>query len=260
MIWGISEIGALLAGWLLLVAALEAGFRTAFHRQAHWDDATKSHIGALQGAVLGLLALLLGFTFAMAVSRFDNRKALVLEEANAIGTTYLRARFLPSPQNHEVAALLRDYVEARLDFYEAGIELSRLDAANVKASRIEDQLWALTVAAAAADPRSVPIGLLIESVNEVIDVREKRRVALDNHVPEVVLYLLYVTAAVALGLVGYNSGLAGKRRLASGAIVAALIALVLTTILDIDRPRRGLILVSQDSLIRLRATLAQSAQ
>lgn len=260
MMWGISEVGALLVGWVLFVAAIEVGFRTACRRQAQWDDATKSHVSGLQAAVLGLLALLLGFTFAMAVSRFDARKALVLEEANGIGTAYLRARFLPSPQNHEVAQLLKDYVAARLDFYEAGIEQGRLDAANATAARIESALWASTVSAAGTDPGSIPIGLFIESVNEVIDVREKRRVALDNHVPEVVLYLLYVTAVVALGLVGYSAGLAGKRRLASGAIVAGLIALVLTTILDIDRPRRGLILVSQDSLIRLGTTLAQSPQ
>lgn len=208
--------------------------------------------------MLGLLALLLGFTFSMAVSRFDARKALVLEEANGIGTAALRAQLLPSPQAGDIRRLLVAYTSARLDFYAAGIDPGRLEAANAQASRIEDQLWAMAVAVAAEDPRSVPIGLFIDSLNEVIDVKEKRRVALDNHVPETVLLLLYVTSFAALVLVGYGCGLGGQRHFLLNALLACLFALVLTTILDIYRPRRGLVQVSQDSLTRLKAELDQT--
>lgn len=103
-------------------------------------DATR---GALQGAVLGLLALLLGFTFAMAVQRFETRKSLVLEESNAIGTASLRAQFLPVAQQQEAAQLFKRCVAARVEFYNAGIDESRLDAAFATSAQIQRQLWAV---------------------------------------------------------------------------------------------------------------------
>ena len=203
----------------------------------------------------GLLGLLLGFTFFMAVERFDARRALVLEEANAIGTTFLRSDFLPTEQRKAAQGLLRAHICARLALHSAGIDTARLEKANRESARIEGELWALAVEAAAQDPRSLPTRLFIESLNNVIDVHERRRVALDNHVPEAVLYLLLTVSVALLGLLGYGCGLARRRRPASNALFAVLIAVVLITILDIDRPRRGLIEVSQDSLIRLKATL-----
>lgn len=255
MFWGTSEIVLLLLAGSLFLGALEFGFRMGRRQKDQSDEPARTHVGALQGALLGLLALLLGFTFAMAVSRLDTRKELVLEEANAIGTAFLRARFLPAPQSGEVARLLKDYVSALLDFHAAGIVADRLEAANRTAARIEGQLWELTVSSVVQDTDSVPTGLFIQSINEVIDVRERRRAALDNHVPEAIVYILYATAVTALGIVGYACGLTRRRRFVPNAVVACLIALVLTTILDIDRPRRGLIQVSQDSLIRLKAAM-----
>jgi len=255
MFWELNEIAlllGLLAGYLLV---LELSFRLGRARAARGDAGAREHIGSLQGSMLGLLALLLGFTFAMAVSRFDTRKALVLEEANAIGTTLLRASLLPEPAQQEVPLQLAAYVDARLAFYAAGVDPARLAAANASAARLERQLWSLGSAAAQADVRSVPVGLFIQSLNEVIDVREKCRVALDNHVPEAVIHLLLVSSCVALALVAYGCGLSRRRRFVSNATFALLLALVLTTILDIDRPRRGLIQVSQDSLVRLKASL-----
>ena len=174
----------------------------------------RNHVEALQSAVLVLLALLLGFTFAMAVSRFDTRKGLVLEEANAIGTTSLRAQFLSEPQRSEALALLRQYVSARLDFYGAGIDQVRLEAASAAAQGIMNRLWALAVTAAAADPRSVPTGLFAQSLNDLIDANEKRRVALDNHVPEAVVYLLLLVSDHGAG--------ARRLRLRPGRAAAAL--------------------------------------
>jgi len=97
------------------------------------------------------------------------------------------------------------------------------------------------------DPRSVPLGLFVDSLNDVIDLHEKRLQALENHVPEAVLYLLYGVAAVALGFIGYGCGLDGQRRAVSTALVSLLIALVLMVIIDIDRPRRGLVMYLRQS-------------
>lgn len=256
MLWQTNE-GPLFA--LIVVAflaALELGFRLGVRFREPADDGSqRAHIASIQTSTLGLLALLLGFTFAMAVSRFDDRRALVLEEANAIGTAALRARLLPAPHDRRVEALLKEHVNARLAFFDAGIDQARLDSAEKAASTSETQLWSEATATAALDPRSVPTGLFIESLNAVFDAREKRRVALANHVPEAAIYLLLVVSTAALGVMSYGSGLTGRRRFKSNGAVALLIALVLVVILDIDRPRRGLIQVNQDSLIRLKASM-----
>jgi len=255
MLWGIEEVALLLAFLAAFLVAVEVGFRLGVRSSDRSNELDRAHVSSLQAAVLGLLGLLLGFTVFMAISRFDTRKSLVLEEANAIGTTYLRSNFLPTAHRKAAQGLLQAHVSARLAFYSAGIDIARLEKANNESTRIEGELWALAVEAAAQDPRSLPTRLFIESLNNVIDVHEKRRVALENHVPEAVIYLLLIVSVASLGLLGYGCGLTRQRRPASNTLFALLIVLVLITILDIDRPRRGLIEVSHDSLIRLKATL-----
>jgi hypothetical protein len=254
-LWGIGELKLFLAMFAAFVVALEVGYRIGRTYRTAADADTRAHIGTLQAAVLGLLALLLGFTFAMAVSRFDTRRSLVLQEANAISTTYSRARLFSQVQSQQIMGSLRDYVHARLDFYDAGIDVERLDSAQAAASRLESQLWAVTVAAAKEDPRAVSIALFVQALNDMSDIREKRLAAMEDHVPQTVIYLIVTVSIVALALVAYGCGLDQRRRLLSNATFSLLIALVLTTILDIDRPRRGLIKVSQESLIRLKETL-----
>lgn len=259
MLWKISEFVILLGLLTTFLITFEAGFRLGRSHLDRNHDPGKSHISSLQGAILGLLALLLGFTISMAVDRFNLRKALVLEEANAIGTTYLRTQFLPPLQSKEAADLLAAYVAARLDFSNAGIDDSALAAANTAASNLESQLWVLAVAAAAQDPRSVPIGLFIQSLNDVIDNHEKRQAAVNNHVPETVIFLLIGFSVVALGFIGYGCGLSKRRQWIANTTFVLLITLVLTAILDIDRPSRGFIRVNQGSLLRLKTSLGQAA-
>jgi hypothetical protein len=260
VLWQFNEVALLLAFLAGFLGATEVGFRLGMRYVDQGDDSAKAHVSSLHAAVLGVLALLLGFTFLMAVSRFDARKSLVIEEANAIGTTFLRAHLLPPEQQRPAKELLRAHLSARLAFYAAGIDPARLERAHSEAGRIERQLWALAVDAAAQDPRSVRTGLFVESLNAVIDLHEKSQVALENHVPEAVLYLLLVVSVVSFVLLGYGCGLTQRRRAALNVVFALLISFVLTAILDIDRPRRGLITVSQESLIRLQATLERDAK
>lgn len=260
MLWGINELALLLAFLAAFLVSIEIGFRVGLHLSDRSNESDHAHANALLAAMLGLLALLLGFTFFMAQSRFDARKSLVLEEANAIGTTFLRSKFLPPEQRQVAQGLLRAHVSARLAFYSAGIDAARLDKANAESARIEGQLWALAAEAASQDPRSLPTSLFIESLNDVIDLHEKRLVAFENRVPETVLLLLLAVSAASLGLLGYGCGLTRRRRLASNALFAFLVVLVLTTILDLDRPRRGLIQVAQDPLVRLQVALDRDGQ
>lgn len=257
MLWQFNEmalLAAVLGGFLV---AIEAGFRQGLRHADRSDGFAKAHVESLRTAVLGLLALLLGFTFFMAASRFDERKSLVLEEANAIGTAYLRSQLLSPEQRKTAAELFRAHLAARLAFSAAGIETLRLDKANSEAAQTERQLWALALSASAQEPRSVPIGLFVESLNAIVDLHEKRQVAFENHVPEAVNYLLLAVSLVSFGLLGYDSGLTRSRRLGSNTLFAVLIVFVLVMILDIDRPRSGFITVPQESLLRLQAALAR---
>ena len=243
----------------LLLLATEGGFRAGRKVRSGLDEGAKAQVGTIAGAVLGLLALLLGFTFSMALSRFDLRKQLVLEESNAIGTAHLRSRLLPEPVRTETAGLLRSYVDARLDFFRAGIDKERLREAHDKTEQLQTQLWSQVAAAVAKDDRETTTGYFITSLNEVIDLHGARRAAMENHVPEGVLLLLFAIALVAAVALGYGCGLGGCRHFLSTTMTFVLIVMVVTVIIDLDRPRRGLILVSQESMIRLRDDLSHAA-
>lgn len=260
MIWNTSEIVLFVVAAAGFLAAQSVGFRLGLRDWTKADGDAKAHVHSLQNAALGLLALLLGFTFAMAVQRFDTRKALVLEESNAIGTAYLRSKMLPAPQAAESAKLYRELVAARLAFFQAGVDPAKLEAAHAAAGRIESRLWAIAGEAMAADAKALSTSLYVDALNAVIDVHEKRRAALENHVPEAVIALLFAVTAVALGITAYGCGLSRQRRFRSNALFAVMIALVLAVILDVDRPRRGMVQVSQASLERLKAQLDAEAK
>jgi hypothetical protein len=245
-------LGASLALFLL---AIEAGFRLGRRNRLTIGEHAKSQINTIQGAILGLLALLLGFTFAMAISRFEVRKQLVLDEANAIGTTFLRAQLLTEPQRQEVSNLLRQYVEVRLKSYKAGVDPERFREAQKQTEQLHLLLWSSAIALGEKDPRAVTTGLFIQSLNEVIDLYSKRLTALENHVPEIILVLLCCVALAANGLIGYGCGLGERRNFFVTLTASMLIAFVILVIVDLDRPRRGLIRVSQERMLDLHHSL-----
>ncbi len=195
----------------------------------------------------------------MAQSRYALRQELVVEEANDIGTTYLRSRQLPEPYKTEIANLLRSYVEARLDSARAGVDRERLKEAHDRAIQLQNKLWSNALGAVTKDDRMTVTGLFIQSLNNVIDTQEKRLAATENHVPEIVLSLLFVVALVAVLGIGYGSGLSAHRNLFSTTMMSLLIMMVITVIIDLDRPSRGWIRVSQNSMIRLQESLSTDA-
>lgn len=257
LLYGVSLwlLWPLLFGLLLL--ATEAGYRLGFRRRARIEDQSKSHVGTIEGGIFGLLGLLLGFSFAMAIARFEQRKALVLEESNAIGTTWLRTQLLPEPQRTEIAKLLKRYVDVRLSFHHAGADQEMLDEANQQTANLQEQLWGKAVAAAEKDLRSIPTGLFLQSLNEVIDLHAKRLTALQNHVPESIILLLVGVGILAMVVMGQGCGLSGHRHFLVTMASALLTATVVLLIVDLDRPRRGLIQVNQQSMIDLKRTIDQ---
>ena len=252
-------------GWLIIavvisafLVATETGYRLGIRRHDP-DEAGKSHISALQGGLLGLLALLLAFSISMSVSRYDKRKSLVVEEANAIGTTWLRSQFLADEPARESAQLLREYVAQRLDYFSEDINETRQDAATQEASRILARLWQIAVAEGRQHGDSETLALYIETLNQTIDLGEWRLAARSNHLPETILYALFAVAICGMGFIGYSTGMSGQRRVVSSVIFALLVTVVLVVIMDMDRPRRGFIQVGQGSMLKLQQTMAAPA-
>jgi hypothetical protein len=257
LLWDVDPRLILVALVALFLLAAEVGFRAGRRHGRRVTD-KEPQVGTIQGALLGLLALLLGFSFAMAQSRYDARRALVVDEANAIGTAYLRAQLLPKPEAQEVADALRRYVDVRLTRLGDRVDEPALQEAIKKSEQLHDYLWVRAVRAAQQDPR-VTVSLFIQALNEVIDLHAKRLAASRNHVPESVFLLLYFVAAVAMGVTGYAAGLGGQRSFWPTTTTAVLITVVIVVVMDLDRPRRGLITVSQQSMMDLRDNLNRLA-
>ncbi len=235
----------------LIFLALEAGFRIGTWRQQRAEHEKESLAGAIAAAILGLLAFLLAFTFGMAASRFETRRELVLDEANAIGTTYLRAALVPKPHRTEIRSLLREYVDLRL----AGVESGMAGEALARSEELHGRLWAQAVLVAQEKPTPIT-GLFIQSLNEVIDLHAKRvTMGMRNRVPITIWAALYLTAILAMAGVGYHEGLTSTARTLATLILVVTFSGVLWLLADLDRPQEGLIKVSQQAMMDLRKSM-----
>lgn len=249
----------LIAAVLLVVvlAAIEAGFRVGRRSKGPaTDDDSKQHINATQSSTLGILALLLAFTFSLSLQRFDTRSEAMVDEANAIGTAYLRAQLLPPPLGDETRSLLREYVDVRVETGSLSIvDEERWSALMARAGSLQNALWDHARRAAEINPSPVPSGLFVQATNDLIDSFGRRDAALNRHVPEVVLFLLLGTFLITGAIVGFSGGIVGHRPpLVTFAMVVLIVVLVFV-ILDLDRPRRGLIVVSEKNLLDLQASM-----
>jgi hypothetical protein len=204
------------------------------------SGAEKADVSTLASAALGLLALLIAFSFSMALSRYERRRDMVLEEANAIGSTANFTLMLPPSAQRPILSLLREYTAVRValgvpyDSQKMGKDIARsLD--------IQARLWQQAAAVATAEPQSLPAYLFVSSLNEINNIHEKRLTALRNHVPVVVVLMLIGSAMVAMGFTGYNAGVTGAQRHLAGLIMSIMIAALIVLVIDLDRPYRGLI-------------------
>ncbi len=231
----------------LVLLSAEVGWRLGDyyrHRPMHEKDAP---IGAVVGSMLGLLAFLLAFTFGMAASRFDTRKQLVLQEANAIGTAYLRADILAEPQRSEIRNLLREYAAPRVQ----GVTWLMTPEARAESSALHNRLWTAAVAATASNPDSVLGGLFLQALNEGIDLDETRVTAGRNRIPDSIWMVLYVVTILSMAALGYQFGLTGERSWTVIILLAMVFTGVMVLIADLDRPQSGILQVSQQAMIDL---------
>lgn len=253
-----DQSSVMIAGILFvsMALAIEFGYRIGCRKRAQADEAYEAQINTIQASLLGVLALLLGFTFSLSLQRYDSRSAAVVDEANAIGTAYLRAQLLPSSVRDETRVLLRGYLDLRIQASAITmVHDSERQELLTKSNQHLDALWQNARQAAEEDGRPVTSGLFIQSLNELIDSFGRRDAALNRHVPELVLFLLFGTFLLAMCIIGYASGVAGRRASFVTYIMVILIVLLVFMIIDLDRPRRGLIEISQKSMTDLQVTI-----
>jgi hypothetical protein len=226
----------------------ELGFRAGRWLHRHYPDAEKgSSIGVLAGGLLGLLAFLLAFSIGLALNMFKSRMDLVVTEANAIGTSYLRAGFLEEPDRTEVRGLLREYVDVRL----AAIDPAELEDAIARSEEIHNQLWSIVEPTARENLQSDIIGLLVDSINEVIDIHTMRVFAYTLRVPRLLWLVFYATAGLSFGLVGLINSADNRRNLTTLVLFALVVAAVLALIMDLDGSQTGQLRIVQQPLLDL---------
>ncbi len=238
--------------WLLFAAvpaisalAMEGGYRLGRWRHARSEDEQPTPVGAMAGSVVGLFAFLLAFTFGLAAARYETRRQAVLDEANAIGTTYLRTRLLPEPQRGASAALLREYVDVRV----RGLHGGKLDDSVARSQELQDRLWA--EAGRAADTDRGPItGLYVQSLNQMIDLHAVRvQAGVRSRIPGSIWAGLVALSLLAMASVGYQAGLSATRRSPEMVVLVLAFAGVMFLIADTDRPGEGFLTEDPQALI-----------
>jgi hypothetical protein len=249
-----------LSTWVLaLVLFLVMGGATAVglwigHSVRHDAESLREPFAVMQAALLGFMGLVLAFGLSLAVQRYEDRRAAVVVEANAIGTTYLRAQTLSEPERTTSLTLLRQFTDTSIRISNAVPGSSAQRDAVAQSGRIERQLWGQAGQALKAEPTGSAPRLYVDSLNTTFDSQSARVYGLSNRVPTAVLLLEVAGTAVALGLLALHLSTLG-RGLASVALAAVLVMLILVVTFDLDRPTRGLIVVPATPLTDLRATM-----
>ncbi|MEZ5989279.1 MAG: hypothetical protein R3F30_09190 [Planctomycetota bacterium] len=240
---------------VVALVALECGYRLGCWWQNRTHEEKEGPTPMIVGSLLALMAFLLAITMGMASERFDRRRALVLEEANALGTTYLRAGYLPAQDSARVQVLLREYVPLRI----ATDDMEDNHRKIARSVDVQAELWSVAEDSARAMPGSYVVGLFIESLNDVIDMHSKRVIAsIYGRVPATILLLLLFGSMLTLAMVGYSTGLTRRRSPVTAIVLIAVLSAVITLVFDLDRPQGGFLEVSQQPLIDLQQNIRGS--
>lgn len=233
----------------ILFAVVEFGFRIGRGRKIDADPRAGMQIGAVQGAALGLLALLLGFSFAAAGTRFLERQDLITTEANAIGTSYLRADMLDEPFRSNLRSAIKQYAEHRIRV-SANLRIGIDPAILTEVDALHSKIWKAASEGANAKPAAMVV--VLPPVNDVIDIHSLRMAAGRKHVPPIILGLLFSCSILSLGVMGYTGGVAGRRHAVLHGILAFLIGITLWTIIDLDYSRMGFLQLNDAPLKALK--------
>jgi hypothetical protein len=236
---------------IVVLLSVEFGYRLGKYRRSGREEEKEAPLGTMVGATLGLLAFILAFTFGLAAQRFDTRRQVLLDEANAIGTTYLRAGMLPE-RGQDVRNLLRDYVAARLDAVQQG----NLAEGIRRSEDIQQKVWTEAETIGSKNPNSIVVGLFVQSLNQMIDLHAARMQAgMRSRIPGAIWVGLVTVAVLSLMAMGYFEGLTGTRRSLAVFGVAIAFSVVIELIADLDRPQEGFLRISQQALLDVQRSM-----
>ena len=242
-------MGSLLAVALALV--LDFGCWVGIRSRIQENPNRKEHMGTIRDGLFVLVSLLLGFTLAFASTRFAERRSLLIEEAISIGTAYLRASTLPPPYRDHSQQLFREYVDARLDLDDAGLNATLFAQAVNRSKHIQEELWS-DASAVAQNDRTAVMAIYLNSLNETIDLHDKRMAAYETRVPASIWLLISSISLIAV----FTRGLTLTSRFwLSVILVPITIAIVVALIADLDTPSSGLIRLDHRAMLRLKADL-----
>jgi hypothetical protein len=255
--WGVFFTAAV----VVLVIAMDAGYRLGHAVRRRSEDEKESVVSIKTGAVLSLLAFILVFTFGIVASRYETRKALVREEANIIGTTYLRSDFLPEPDRSQAREILKQYVDLRVAIVQSK-NVEYFQKGLIETNRLQNKLWEMAVVNARRDMNSDVAALYIESLNQMIDIHAERVVVgWQTRIPGGIWLVLFILTFFGMAGMGYQTAIAGSTR-KSGATPLLIISfsLVLTLIALLDNPKSTFITVSQQPLVNVRNSMQASPE
>ena len=242
--------------FVALIGSSFLGFRMGRYFARRGRAALQSQVQTIEAAMLTLLGLLLAFTFSIAASRFDSRKQVCVQEANAIGTAYLRTSLMPRSELAEhLRGLLRQYVEVRLDVYTHYLDAEARKLQKQRLGDLQQDMWRIVAAGSRDQPMNVAVTLLVQAMNELIDLAETQSALFENHVPENILIFLFTLATVVIGVVSYMNGLSLDRQPSLMFLLAGIIAMTIFLLIDLDRPLRGLIRVAPASMQRTKVAM-----
>lgn len=227
----------------LILFALLVGFYILGYRlnkvRYKPDENPNQDLSAINTALLGLLALLLAFTFSMSNTRFDSRRKLMIEEANAISTALLRTDVYPDSIRHVLRGQLKEYLEARIAYYEAGMNEQEIMKQNVRTQHAAARLWTSAAAHAKVDNITARTSELLLVLTPMIDLITERRASIESTIPDSIMYFLFVICLGSFFLLGYDN----RNKFDWVVIIgfALMLSATVFTIIDLDRSRSGLI-------------------
>ncbi len=241
---------------IVSLACYEVGFRMGRWWQDREPGEQEGPTGVIVGGILGLMAFLLAITMGMAADRFDKRRGLVVDEANAISTAYLRADYLPQPARDRMKELLREYLPLRV----ATGDLAGVLASVERSTAVHERMWAILAATAQSGHSPDLMSSLGEALTEVSDRAEERVVAgLYARVPETVLLSLLAGSTLAVAMLGYSAGLSRRRGFMSAVVLILALGAVTALVIDLDRPQDGFLRVSQQALLDVQDSIGPAA-
>lgn len=245
-----------LAVLVILAGAVALGYyyklRLRRHAEAQPGDA-KSGPDHLLTAALGLLALLLGFSFSMSLIRYETRRDLVVQEANALGTTWLRIQLLNEPDRSGMSSVMKRYVDARLLWSENPAE----EAAGAGAIALQDELWASMGKAFRGDSPALLTRGVMDALNQSLDLALNRQALRSAHIPDTVLVVLLLYMVLSMVMMGSVMAASRQPHRAETSLLLILLTLAYVVIIDLDRPRAGSIQVSQQPMEQVQASMSR---